>query len=1162
MSNVTQEIVFIDSGLNTDTEQRWIPLGDAPYRLNVIVSGDGAQGVLVNMHGNTRTVDIVDHQLSLSHTYVTVGSFYNRLTRKCYYFIFSQPYDSGSSVYIYDNKLFCYNEDTQLLDLIFTDIKNWFGLDLHYPMRDCAILEDWLYFNPRTSEPKMIDVVRAYNYTNYPIYVATTTYVYGNYVTYNGGLFRATTTVPSGSTPSTNPSAWERMGDSYRYETELLFDSEFEYAFNVIKMPPVDRPAVEYGTDTYINTNNLRGIVCRFAYRYKYFDNSYSVYSALSDVTLPENDELYNGAILNDISVNNYLNIRVSPHSPALVKEIEIVFQEISGDWKRIKIINRQEQVLLDTIEFSFNFYNNESYLQVPNINVAKIEDSVPQKANSQEIINKNILTYGGCLEGFANIPKDEIHVGLTPVLNVIGVSTVPGTTLKDVYAAYPYLITYQYDLGTTPVTIGKRIDIGSWYPSGVVDGSQLIVTIDGITRFHTFTTGENSSKANYITVVSNFLADNYPTYRMTKSGDYVYLWSPLGSVIFAQITQFLFCTVGATSADASKRKGFKTGANHPFCIFYYDENKRRWDAQTSKENIHVYGLEMHGTTVYVPMFNEVSPLPANTAYRWTIDWEVYHLPPVGAKYWKWGYSGNSLCSKMVQYIISSIIDTITATDGANMCKIDITPLQTLKNTTTATWNQYPTSVIDPYEWQAGDRVRFITEAVTPSGGTSLGDVIDGIYDFEILKQDGDSGEFIYVQHFDFAAAAIGENTLIEIYTPLKSITDTKNIFYEFGNLMTIEEDSAGIMVHMGQNGLHNQDTALSHAAMGSFDGGDIYHITRTPSKPLDTSATTKGVFHESMWYSDFYNSDDYDRGKIGFETTFGQRFLNVVRYSNQFIANTLINGLPTFEGDHFKELNDVYGDIMAIYEQGDTLKVYQERKASSILIGRTEYYDDGSGKGPVAISTSILGAIRYSPSNYATVFPESISRNNKYIYGFDIYNGVVWRDSPNGLFPISGRYAELGGDADYKMQTYFKLKAKALLEGGIQYVDVLTAWDEEYKNLFVTFRDSVHHENNETVVFHEPSNRWICFASFEQSANYVQNVLGGYNVPLEPDYEIITGFLGGIGYVFNNETRFAEFHFTTTGSVVVIDPTETFIVDEDNTTFVIDDVTLDNLIE
>ena len=55
------------------------------------------------------------------------------------------------------------------------------------------------------------------------------------------------------------------------------------------------------------------------------------------------------------------------------------------------------------------------------NVQVAKVADSVPKEVNSQEIINKNMLAYGGCLEGFDNLPKEDLRVYLTPYLSVIG---------------------------------------------------------------------------------------------------------------------------------------------------------------------------------------------------------------------------------------------------------------------------------------------------------------------------------------------------------------------------------------------------------------------------------------------------------------------------------------------------------------------------------------------------------------------------------------------------------------------------------------------------------------------------------------------------------------------------------------------------------------------
>jgi len=1172
MSNIKSEIVFPNSGLNTDDAYQWQGKGDSPERRNVLVGEDGSNGLITNMLGNSRTVDISDHILNLSHTYQVIGSYYNRLTRKVYYFLFSQPYEiAGSHTttsttttfapwdfdidytagdFEYDNRLLCYNEDSQTLDVIFIDTHNYFGLHYNYPMRDITMIGDWLYFNPRVSEPKMIDVTMAYNYTNHDKYDETLPYVYGNLVTYFGGLFRANTSVAAGETPCDILAKWDRVGDCYQNETSIaLLDSEFRYAFNVIKSAPKDRVVCYYGSDTTINTNNVRGKVFRFTHRYKYFDDSYSVFSAHSDLTLPIEDENFDGEVVGDIQLNNFIRTSISLHSSALVDSVEMYFQEIGESWRRCKIINRREQGLLDNPDnFTFDFYNNEAYEEYADPSAPlKVYDAVPKLANSQELINKNILCYGGVTEGFDNLPKEDIDVTLIPVLESIEIPLTVTTIRRDNITAGD--ITRGWVVNPTVpdgfdniLYYWTRVLIGYWSPGTVVfagDYYAFRVIIDG-------TEYSGSVKLTAAMLLSNVTLVNAIKQCMVDAGVKDVETGFLGTYVsvrshnysYNTFTLSQFYSSGASITALTKARGFKTGAFHPFCIFYYDDPLRRWDAQTSKISEDASDTFMDfsydGTTVYIPMFNEISPTPDDTAHKWVIDWEVNHLPPDGAKYWRWGYAGNGLCQYFVQYIIENI-SPATGDAEANMLYIDITPLQTITNTTETNWNQFPQSNIDSYTWQKGDRIRFITQKPTniATPGTRLGELVDGVYDFEIIKQDA-ATNFIYIQYFaeyNVAGVNLGVNSLVEIYTPIKRTEKLE--YYEFGALMSILEDNVGVPVHSGQDALHNQDSVTGAPAMGTFNIGDVYHILRTPSKPLCTDPLEYNayVFHESMWYSDFYKSDEWDKGKAGVESNFNERKLNIVRYSNPYFQNTKINGLSTFEALSYKELNDIFGDIVAIYEIGDTLKVYMKRKSASILIGRTEY-TDAEGNSSVAISTSILGAIRYSPSNYSTIFPESISRNNKYIYGFDVYNGVIWRDGVNGIFPISGRYADAGGDADYKMATYFKDKSKALMVSGADHVDVMSVWDEEFKLLYVIFKDYVLEENNEVIVFHEPSNRWICFCDLEQTPT------GGYNVMLELTYDIVKGFEGGLGYAFDEDIRFALFNFVAAANLY-IEPVE-----------------------
>ena len=81
---------------------------------------------------------------------------------------------------------------------------------------------------------------------------------------------------------------------------------------------------------------------------------------------------------------------------------------------------------------------------------------------------------------------------------------------------------------------------------------------------------------------------------------------------------------------------------------------------------------------------------------------------------------------------------------------------------------------------------------------------------------------------------------------------------------------------------------------------------------------------------------------------------------------------------------------------------------------------------------------------------------------------------------------------------------------------------DEEFKLLYVIFKDYVLGTNDDVIVYHEPSDRWVSFVDSYQTP------VGGYNVPLELSYTVVKGFDAGIGFSFDEDTRFAVFDIQT----------------------------------
>ena len=101
--------------------------------------------------------------------------------------------------------------------------------------------------------------------------------------------------------------------------------------------------------------------------------------------------------------------------------------------------------------------------------------------------------------------------------------------------------------------------------------------------------------------------------------------------------------------------------------------------------------------------------------YRIEIDWTISHTAPSWAKYWSWVYAGNKTQSWFVQYIINAV----SLADG--YLRLDLTPLQKLKTVDVAV--PMYNSIIDPYAFVEGDRIRVLTGA--PEDGY-LGDGLQG----------------------------------------------------------------------------------------------------------------------------------------------------------------------------------------------------------------------------------------------------------------------------------------------------------------------------------------------------------------------------------------------------------------------------------------------------
>jgi len=135
-----------------------------------------------------------------------------------------------------------------------------------------------------------------------------------------------------------------------------------EQYIHVVQIPPVRPPDVEYFNDSSANSNNLRGNLFQFKYKYVYLDNEESAWSPISKVPLPVGEELIPNGIYFSPNVNNGIAVTIET-GDAIVKEIKIAARRGNiGDFFLADTLNKARLSIASDSTYVFNFYNDETY--------------------------------------------------------------------------------------------------------------------------------------------------------------------------------------------------------------------------------------------------------------------------------------------------------------------------------------------------------------------------------------------------------------------------------------------------------------------------------------------------------------------------------------------------------------------------------------------------------------------------------------------------------------------------------------------------------------------------------------------------------------------------------------------------------------------------------
>jgi hypothetical protein len=247
------------------------------------------------------------------------------------------------------------------------------------------------------------------------------------------------------------------------------------------------------------------------------------------------------------------------------------------------------------------------------------------------------------------------------------------------------------------------------------------------------------------------------------------------------------------------------------------------------------------------------------------------------------------------------------------------------------------------------------------------------------------------------------------------------------------------------------------------------------------------------------------------------QRGDRKIRWSGKFLDESGVNYLTSMNAVDEAYLDDRNGPITKIQQIGDTLKVYQERKVTSFYLNKKSS-TDSNGNTVFLYSNVIIDPDGGSQSvfdNGCTNF-ESYVKNLKNAYFFDVINSSVVRDSVAGLEQIS----------EYGMHSYFKEKANQIISLGVSNVRVLGCYDDDNELYVLSFiyPTNPSHAVNDTVCFHEPSNRWGPHFSLPTTALDYYGRLSGKSY---------VSFLAGVLYLHNDNTTRNNFWGSQYESVV-----------------------------
>tara|TARA_R100001509_G_scaffold71345_1_gene39843 strand:- start:2972 stop:6661 length:3690 start_codon:yes stop_codon:yes gene_type:complete len=645
---------FIQGKMNKDLDPRIIPPGEYIDALNIKVSRseNGDVGVVENVISNKLASDVSGKDATLSTT-SAIGHVVDFENRCVYYLVTDFNNANTNSRAASTNKcaIIKYDQDFETTSVVFKSYR--FNFNKSFPVYGINILDGYLFWTDNFNQPRVFNVQDTTRYTDdsyledkisvakYAPFCAPK-FLQPRYIlTVNGAVSNSANVTISAANSALQTAIGNGEKFTVRHDTldddvlitslsgtALVLDEAVTVA-NGEKLTILSGSMIENTADTTIDNEYMKEKFVRFSYRYKFNDNTYSIFAPFTQVAFEPRIDTFTNDLQTDaykeaevatfVNKINQLELEImlptlDPSANLLIDEIEILLKEsdsiavkvldvidvrsskIDGLRKDVTTISNgavgstKLKAYINNVyssgvndrrkELYYVYRSEEPFKTLPASQTNRVFDNVPVKALAQEVAGNRII-YGNFVQG-KNLPSNglnyELSAGAKNQQDEFLDEQLPRHTLKQNRTYVVGVVLADRYGRQSPVIMSKdhRSSILHKRSQISLNGDSLKITFNDPMEENLWSVTNPLGWYSYRVVVKQTLQEYYNVY-----------------------------TPGVTKYDSQQRGGAQTGDGYGYFPIYGDNiNKVPRDEVTEGSNIdlstssvNLFGIVQNGQT-------------------------------------------------------------------------------------------------------------------------------------------------------------------------------------------------------------------------------------------------------------------------------------------------------------------------------------------------------------------------------------------------------------------------------------------------------------------------------------------------------------------------------------------------------------------------------------